>query len=419
MIKKVTTISLIWLLCLCVPGAAGTDRSAGTTASAFLNIGQGGRASGMGGAFVSVADDPTAPYWNPAGISQITGRSLGFAHTLWLEDISATYLGYVQPLGDKAGLGLGLIGLSSGDMEKWAEDGSSEGSFGAFDGAIILSYARKIFPGLSLGAGLKLIHEGIDNKSEKHFALDAGGVYHLPRHPIKLGLVIQNLGPKASLVEEDFSLPLTIKLGGSYSLLAHRLIMAADMHKIKGQRAGFNLGLEYWAIPSLALRAGYNLKGESTEIESLSGLSVGLGFRIKNYGLDYAYSAGDKLDGVHKVSFGLDLRAKPKKAEKIEPELPKVKPEVSKPKREERKPKPKREIIEPKIVAPKPKPEAAPEPEIKREPEPIIDRWEVEYKYIKPKEGRREVEYEYIEPERYKESEKLIPEERQAPKAED
>ena len=35
------------------------------------SLGYGARAIGMGGAYTAVADDGTAPYWNPAGISQI------------------------------------------------------------------------------------------------------------------------------------------------------------------------------------------------------------------------------------------------------------------------------------------------------------------------------------------------------------
>jgi long-chain fatty acid transport protein len=38
--------------------------------SAFKN-GIGARALAMGGAFVAVADDATAVYWNPAGLAQV------------------------------------------------------------------------------------------------------------------------------------------------------------------------------------------------------------------------------------------------------------------------------------------------------------------------------------------------------------
>jgi len=41
-----------------------------TQASIAASPGMGARAMGMGGAFTAVADDGTAAYWNPAGITQ-------------------------------------------------------------------------------------------------------------------------------------------------------------------------------------------------------------------------------------------------------------------------------------------------------------------------------------------------------------
>ena len=49
-------------------------------AAHFLRLGLGARARGMGGAFVAVADDATACYWNPAGLSLISGFRLGGAY---------------------------------------------------------------------------------------------------------------------------------------------------------------------------------------------------------------------------------------------------------------------------------------------------------------------------------------------------
>ena len=40
----------------------------------FLTNGVGGRALGLGGAYVSIADDATATYWNPAGIAEISDK---------------------------------------------------------------------------------------------------------------------------------------------------------------------------------------------------------------------------------------------------------------------------------------------------------------------------------------------------------
>ena len=47
----------------------------GSHAAEFLSHGVGARALGMGSSFVSVADDATAAYWNPAGLVQIQKRA--------------------------------------------------------------------------------------------------------------------------------------------------------------------------------------------------------------------------------------------------------------------------------------------------------------------------------------------------------
>ena len=47
----------------------------GTTAAPMLKVGIG-RATGMGDAFVAVADDASSAYWNPAGLAQLTTRQI-------------------------------------------------------------------------------------------------------------------------------------------------------------------------------------------------------------------------------------------------------------------------------------------------------------------------------------------------------
>ena len=60
----------------------------GSTASPFLNIGIGPRASAMGGAFIATANDITSLYWNPAGASRIENNQAMFTHLAWFADIN-------------------------------------------------------------------------------------------------------------------------------------------------------------------------------------------------------------------------------------------------------------------------------------------------------------------------------------------
>jgi len=65
----------------------------GTTAAPFLEIDVGSRAIGMGSAFVAVANDATALYWNPAGISRLPGNEMVFIHSAWIADINYDFVG--------------------------------------------------------------------------------------------------------------------------------------------------------------------------------------------------------------------------------------------------------------------------------------------------------------------------------------
>ena len=63
----------------------------GTTAAAFLEIGPGAVATAMGGAFVSIANDATALYWNPAGISDFTNNEVTIFHANWIASTNFDY----------------------------------------------------------------------------------------------------------------------------------------------------------------------------------------------------------------------------------------------------------------------------------------------------------------------------------------
>ncbi len=60
--------TVVFLILAIFAGSLFADRTRGGVL--FLLIGPGARATGMGEAFVAVADDPTATYWNPAGLGR-------------------------------------------------------------------------------------------------------------------------------------------------------------------------------------------------------------------------------------------------------------------------------------------------------------------------------------------------------------
>ena len=65
----------------------------GTSAAQFLKIGVGPRAEAMGQAYIAIANDAEALFYNPAGISQFEKNEVFFSNTQWVVDIQLEYLG--------------------------------------------------------------------------------------------------------------------------------------------------------------------------------------------------------------------------------------------------------------------------------------------------------------------------------------
>ena len=73
---------LFYLLLINLTFLIGQNNVA-TTSAAFLEIGAGARSLGMGGAFVSVANDASSMYWNPAGIVNVNTVNLENYYAPW------------------------------------------------------------------------------------------------------------------------------------------------------------------------------------------------------------------------------------------------------------------------------------------------------------------------------------------------
>ncbi len=90
--------TLLVLVFLAVVAAAPTARAA-KFAGAFMEDGGGARALGMGGAFAAVADDPTATFWNPAGLSRLDSRELFLMHDERFGDlVDRDFASFVSPV---------------------------------------------------------------------------------------------------------------------------------------------------------------------------------------------------------------------------------------------------------------------------------------------------------------------------------
>src|SRR5262249_49431681 len=85
----------------------------------FMSYGAGARSLAMGAAFVGVADDASATYWNPAGLSQITRKEITLMQATLFADTKYDYYSFVKP-SRKGGsaCGLSMTKLASAGFER-------------------------------------------------------------------------------------------------------------------------------------------------------------------------------------------------------------------------------------------------------------------------------------------------------------
>lgn len=305
--KKLIPILVAALASAYVAGAA----DAGSSAAAFLKIGVGARAVGMGEAQAAAAEGPEALYWNPAGLAVDSRRAVSFTHNEWLDDVRYEYLGISYPL-----FNLGTVGFSAGrvGMGKLVgrdEEGNYTGDFGASDMALSLGYGRRFFNFLAVGAAAEYISSKIEDESASAFAGSLGVVADLPLPGLAVGVSASNIGGELKFIDEGDPLPLAVRGGVAYTLPfggeTNELMVAVDGVKFNDRDdVMVNTGVEYWFMKTIAARAGY--KGNYDQ----DGLTGGLGFRYSpaaNLGLlaDYAYADMGVFGATHRITVGMQF----------------------------------------------------------------------------------------------------------------
>ncbi|MFA6449692.1 MAG: hypothetical protein WCX65_09500 [bacterium] len=128
-----------------LPGAAHASKAK----SGFPTPGE--RAQAMGNAFVAVANDTNAIFWNPAGMALIKDRQAQISHTdLYGLGIDYNYLAYAQE-----SYGLAWAHIDSGSFLLGSDRGSGSSGGDFSQDMYIVSYARKMDPQTYAGASIK------------------------------------------------------------------------------------------------------------------------------------------------------------------------------------------------------------------------------------------------------------------------
>jgi hypothetical protein len=284
---------MLLLLNMMIPCQAGATASYGE-ASDLFTVGAGARSLAMGGAFTGLADDASAPYFNPAGLAFLDEHQLMVMHAPLFIDSNYNFLSSAHPFGDKLGsLAFSDALLLSNNFQVRDKFNNLNSNGSLNHNAFFASYAHKITQKISAGVNLKFIQQKVADFSGNALGWDAGFMFK-PARVLSVGASFANINsPELKLrTSEDIYRPIA-RFGIASDVFKNKLTLAADASKIKNQGTLIAAGVEYRPNQLFSLRTGYNANRSYT---------LGVGLALKTFFVDYAFSDTD-LGAFNKVSF--------------------------------------------------------------------------------------------------------------------
>lgn len=336
--KTLKTVSILFIAVACVTTIALGQRKAGLTGAAFLKVGVGARAVGMGSAVTALPGDVNQMFWNPAGIALKTDRmQASFSYNKWIADLSHNAAAVTYNLEEVGTIGVGVImfGISGIPADRdiptdpalapFRVDPNNSSSYDYSDLAVQLSYAKYVIDNLSLGVTLKYVSQSIDGLSTSAFAVDFGSVYHIGIYDWTIAARFNNLGSDMKYYDIAFGLPLSFSIGSAITPFTFgdaRVSVAVDAVKPQDGPQYFFSGVEANFMNMISVRGGYKVNYSGTDDggtsargainNTIEGFSAGAGLttELAGYGVrvDYSFTQMDILDAAHRVTLSFTMK---------------------------------------------------------------------------------------------------------------
>lgn len=156
-------------------------------------IGVGAKATALNGAFSAVADDYSAPFWNPAGISFINSVSIGGMHHRMSLNRTMDYFSAVIPGSYQNSYGFGWLSFKVNDIEARQNNSyDPDYIFSSRDQLIYLTYGRRVWGRLAVGVNTKVFYGRLADTRAFGGAMDFGLMLRIFKD-IRISMVAQDM----------------------------------------------------------------------------------------------------------------------------------------------------------------------------------------------------------------------------------
>lgn len=276
--------------------------------AASLKIPQGAASTALGGAMVA-ARGVESLWYTPAGLARLDRLQLSLSRNAWLGQTRNDYLAAAVPLGP-GGLGAWTNYVGTEDVYR-DNAGADQGSFGVYALSGGLAYGWNLGY-LALGAGAKYYQERVELLQSSSWAGDLGAQVELGTPRARLGLAVQNLGPRMDYDSTlgEVKLPLTYRAGLALDRIFGFLTVLQELRMLpESGESSYLAGAELQGRAgqvALAGRAGIDSSAQVIG-GGLAGFTMGAGAVLGPLHVDFALVPYGQLGNPYRMSVGWDF----------------------------------------------------------------------------------------------------------------
>lgn len=322
-------------------GLAANKNRIGTAGAQELLIPVGARGVALGYSSAVFLKGADAIYWNPAGLSRMSGSvEAMFSQMSYIADINVSYGAIGVRAGDFGDLGFTLKSLSFGNIPVTTTD-YPDGTGELYSPTYLtfgVTYSRLLTDRISVGVTTNLVSEKILNMSAAGLAFDVGIQYqNLGVKGLMLSVAVKSIGPNMRFAGSNayvnattaggnrgqspyvvemssFEMPTCLELGLGYIPNLdekNNLAVGGSFRNNNYLEDEYNFGVEYGYMNTAFLRGGYTFSPQTgKDITNAKGYvydwALGAGVHYATGGVDltfdYAYRNVKYFDGNHALT---------------------------------------------------------------------------------------------------------------------
>lgn len=328
-------------------GATAQERS---SAYGFLDIPTSAHVYALGGNNIAIIDeDVSLSDQNPALIGPELDKQMELNYMLY--QTSGNFVGfrYGMGVGEHSAFAVGIRYMHYGRFEGYDEFGTSTGTFSPNDFVIEGTYSRDINSRWRGGVSIKAAYSSYEKYFAWALAADLGVNYYDPEHDLSFSVMLRNMGGQVKRLGERYArVPFDIQLGymqtlghsnfqisiTANNLTRWRIPYYSYKNEAEGEvlvsKSGFFsnffrhliFGIQYEPSEKFYAAIAYNYKTAS-DMSSysrnfLSGFSLGVGFKLRDFRADVAYAMPFKTGSTVMLNLSYTLTGLIEKAKRGE-----------------------------------------------------------------------------------------------------